>query len=50
MVGSIGIVAAVPLTTAIAVLLVDRELPFSRRGDELARGWGAIVRFLNIQY
>lgn len=39
MVGSIGIVAAVPLTTAIAVLLVDRDLPFSRRGHELARGW-----------
>ena len=35
-VGSIGIVAAVPLTTAIGVALVDRPLPFEH---QLARGW-----------
>ncbi len=38
MVGSIGIVAAVPATTAIAVLLVGRALPFAREGQ--APGWG----------
>jgi len=38
-VGSIGIVAAVPLTTAIAVLLVDRRLPFLPVERGLARGW-----------
>ena len=41
-VGSIGIVLAVPLTTAIAAGLVDRSLPF-RRGrvgaGRPARGW-----------
>ena len=36
-VGSIGIVAAVPATTAIAVLLVGRDLPFVRR--ERPPGW-----------
>lgn len=38
-VGSIGIVAAVPLTTAIAVALVDRRLPFLPAEHHLARGW-----------
>jgi uncharacterized membrane protein len=38
-VGSIGIVAAVPLTTAIAVALVDRPLPFLPAEPGLARGW-----------
>ena len=39
MVGSIGIVAAVPLTTAIGVALVDRRLPFLPVDRGLARGW-----------
>ena len=41
LVGSIGIVAAVPLTTAVAVVLVDRSLPFMREGSDArhARGW-----------
>jgi uncharacterized membrane protein len=38
-VGSIGIVAAVPLTTAIGVALVDRRLPFVPGDRGLARGW-----------
>jgi uncharacterized membrane protein len=38
LVGSIGIVAAVPATTAIAVLLVGREMLFSRAGR--SPGWG----------
>jgi hypothetical protein len=38
-VGSIGIVAAVPLTTAIAVALVDRRLPFLPAEHRLAHGW-----------
>ena len=41
-VGSIGIVLAVPLTTAVAVALVDRSLPFRRRrgtAGRSARGW-----------
>jgi uncharacterized membrane protein len=41
-VGSIGIVLAVPLTTAIAAALVDRSLPFVRRRGAVgrhARGW-----------
>ena len=41
-VGSIGIVAAVPLTTAVAVVLADRRLPFSDRSGSEARrrhGW-----------
>ncbi|MEP6638512.1 MAG: YibE/F family protein [Chloroflexota bacterium] len=41
-VGSIGIVLAVPLTTAVAVALVDRSLPFRRRRGSKARharGW-----------
>jgi uncharacterized membrane protein len=38
-VGSIGIVAAVPLTTAIGVVLVDRRLPFLPVDRGLARGW-----------
>jgi uncharacterized membrane protein len=38
-VGSIGIVAAVPLTTAISVALIDRRLPFLPEGPRLARGW-----------
>jgi uncharacterized membrane protein len=38
-VGSIGIVAAVPLTTAIAVALVDRRLPFVPEERRLAHGW-----------
>jgi uncharacterized membrane protein len=41
-VGSIGIVAAVPLTTAVAVAVVDRSLPFMRgSGSDArhARGW-----------
>jgi uncharacterized membrane protein len=37
LVGSIGIVAAVPATTAIAVLLVGRGLMFQRAGR--SRGW-----------
>ena len=37
LVGSIGIVAAVPATTAIAVLLVGRGLMFQRAGH--SRGW-----------
>jgi uncharacterized membrane protein len=42
LVGSIGIVAAVPLTTAVAVALTGRSLPFMRgAGAEArrARGW-----------
>lgn len=41
MVGSIGIVAAVPLTTAIAVLLAGRRLPFigDGSGARHAPGW-----------
>ena len=42
-VGSIGIVLAVPLTTAVAAALVDRSLPFRRRSGAVgrhARGWG----------
>jgi uncharacterized membrane protein len=41
LVGSSGIVAAVPLTTAIAVFLVDRRLPFipEDRERRLAAGW-----------
>jgi uncharacterized membrane protein len=38
-VGSIGIVAAVPLTTAVGVALVDRRLPFLPADRGLARGW-----------
>jgi uncharacterized membrane protein len=41
-VGSIGIVLAVPLTTAVAAALVDRSLPFVRRPRAVgrqARGW-----------
>ena len=41
-VGSIGIVAAVPLTTAVAVVLTDRSLPFFRGSETEARrshGW-----------
>ena len=41
-VGSIGIVMAVPLTTAVAVALTDRSLPFFRGSDADARrahGW-----------
>jgi uncharacterized membrane protein len=38
-VGSIGIVAAVPLTTAIGVALIDRRLPFVPAEHPLARGW-----------
>jgi uncharacterized membrane protein len=41
-VGSIGIVAAVPLTTAVAAALVDRSLPFMRGAGTEARrahGW-----------
>jgi uncharacterized membrane protein len=41
-VGSIGIVAAVPLTTAVAVVLTGRSLPFLRRSSVEARrshGW-----------
>jgi uncharacterized membrane protein len=41
-VGSIGIVLAVPLTTAVAAALVDRSLPFRRgrlAGARHARGW-----------
>ena len=38
-VGSIGIVAAVPLTTVIGVTLVDRQLPFLPVDRGLARGW-----------
>jgi uncharacterized membrane protein len=41
-VGSIGIVLAVPLTTAIAAALVDRSGPFRRRSGAVgrqARGW-----------
>ena len=37
-VGSIGIVLAVPLTTAVAAALVDRSLPFRRRRSA-AGGW-----------
>jgi uncharacterized membrane protein len=37
LVGSIGIVAAVPATTAIAVMLVGREMPFERAGR--SPGW-----------
>jgi uncharacterized membrane protein len=40
-VGSIGIVAAVPLTTAIGVVLVDRRLPFLPAEHGLAKGWDA---------
>jgi uncharacterized membrane protein len=39
LVGSIGIVAAVPATTAIAVLLVGRDLPFDDWRDRTP-GWG----------
>ena len=39
-VGSIGIVLAVPLTTAVAAALVDRSLPFRRRRGAAAAGWG----------
>ncbi len=38
LVGSIGIAAAVPATTAMAVLLVGRELPFNFR-SERTPGW-----------
>jgi len=41
-VGSIGIVMAVPLTTVVAVALTDRSLPFFRGADQEARrahGW-----------
>jgi uncharacterized membrane protein len=41
-VGSIGIVAAVPITTAVAVALTDRSLPFLRGSEDEARrahGW-----------
>ena len=38
-VGSIGIVLAVPLTTAVAAALVDRSVPFRRRRG-VAGGWG----------
>jgi uncharacterized membrane protein len=40
-VGSIGIVAAVPVTTAIAVALMGRRLPFIREDSGLrhAAGW-----------
>jgi uncharacterized membrane protein len=41
-VGSIGIVLAVPLTTAVAAALVDRSLPFRRRRPAArrpVRGW-----------
>jgi uncharacterized membrane protein len=38
-VGSIGIVAAVPLTTAIAVALVDHRIPFLPDESRLAAGW-----------
>ena len=39
--GSIGIVAAVPITTAIAVGLVGRRLPFlpNERQTQRAPGW-----------
>ena len=40
-VGSIGIVAAVPLTTGIAVLLVGREIPVGERNRRPAPGWGS---------
>jgi uncharacterized membrane protein len=41
LVGSIGIVAAVPLTTAIAVMLIGRRLPFVGEGSGRRRapGW-----------
>lgn len=42
LVGSIGIVAAVPLTTAVAVVLTERSLPFLRGSSAEARhahGW-----------
>ena len=39
-VGSIGIVLAVPLTTAVAAALVDRSLPFQRRRGAAVTGWG----------
>ena len=41
LVGSIGIVAAVPLTTAIAVMLTGRRLPFVGEGTGTRRapGW-----------
>jgi uncharacterized membrane protein len=40
-VGSIGIVAAVPLTTAVAAMLVERRLPFVRKTGAVrhAPGW-----------
>jgi uncharacterized membrane protein len=40
-VGSIGIVAAVPLTTLFAVVLADRALPFIRDAEPIRRapGW-----------
>jgi uncharacterized membrane protein len=39
--GSIGIVAAVPLTSAMAVLLAGRRLPFVGEGGGVQRapGW-----------
>lgn len=42
LVGSIGIVAAVPLTTAIAVALIGRRLPCTGEGTASTRapGWG----------
>ncbi len=45
-VGSIGIVLAVPLTTAVAAALVDRSLPFRRRrgvGRRLGRSLNPVV-------
>jgi len=42
LVGSIGIVAAVPITTAVAIFLTDRYLPFMRPSSDEARrtrGW-----------
>ena len=41
-VGSIGIVAAVPITTAVAVAMTDRSIPFLRGSEDEARrahGW-----------
>ena len=41
LVGSIGIVAAVPVTTAIAVGLIGRRMPFLGEGSGIrhAPGW-----------
>ena len=39
LVGSIGIVAAVPLTTAVAVALVGRRMPWAREDGVRAAGW-----------